>query len=109
MTKRPNRAGGVGLQNVTCWPRPLFLRGREIFELCGALFGRDVSAKTAERKALHRLVVQQHSGLGPADRCAVRAAETVMRGLTTTDGIRASAAPRTAIGKPGHGQARARG
>ena len=41
------------------------------------------------------------SGLGLT--AASRAAVTVVAGLQTTDGIRSSAAPRTAIGKPGCG------
>jgi hypothetical protein len=43
------------------------------------------------------------SAAADLDTAAVRAAETVMRGLTTTGGIRSSAAPCVAIGKPGCG------
>jgi hypothetical protein len=48
-------------------------------------------AKTAGREALHRTAARQQRHC--LDTAAVRAAETVMRGLQTTGGIRSSASP----------------
>jgi hypothetical protein len=59
-----------------------------------------MSAKTAGDGALH-CFESGSSGLGLT--AAVRAAETVMRGLQITGSIRSSASPCAAIGKPGHG------
>ena len=100
MTVWSNRAGGVVAKACTCGSARYFC-GREIVvELRWHVIVRGVSAKTAGREALHCFAARQQRAW--TDRCRA-CSRFVMRGLQTTAGIRSSAAPCVAIGKPGYG------